>query len=108
MFVLLLVSNTRFIAAVIERHAHSPERRRRYWGRSGTESDHGKTLEAADVSIVRLRYLHHLATLQLNTQSKHSDSHSLLLHAKTIFDIFHDKIDVLQHGTYSCQNVAPT
>uniref|UniRef100_A0A8C9F8T5 Cache domain containing 1 n=1 Tax=Pavo cristatus TaxID=9049 RepID=A0A8C9F8T5_PAVCR len=35
------VSNTRFIAAVIERHAHSPERRRRYWGRSGTESDHG-------------------------------------------------------------------
>ncbi|KAF1553883.1 VWFA and cache domain-containing protein 1, partial [Eudyptula albosignata] len=37
----LPVSNTRFIAAVIERHAHSPERRRRYWGRSGTESDHG-------------------------------------------------------------------
>lgn len=36
------VSNTRFIAAVIERHTHSPERRRRYWGRSGTESDHGK------------------------------------------------------------------
>lgn len=36
------VSNTRFIAAVMERHAHSPERRRRYWGRSGTESDHGK------------------------------------------------------------------
>uniref|UniRef100_H0ZI67 VWFA domain-containing protein n=1 Tax=Taeniopygia guttata TaxID=59729 RepID=H0ZI67_TAEGU len=35
------ISNTRFIAAVIERHAHSPERRRRYWGRSGTESDHG-------------------------------------------------------------------
>ncbi|XP_055717555.1 VWFA and cache domain-containing protein 1 isoform X1 [Salvelinus fontinalis] len=35
------VSNTRFIAAVIERHTHSPERRRRYWGRSGTESDHG-------------------------------------------------------------------
>ncbi|CDQ98256.1 unnamed protein product, partial [Oncorhynchus mykiss] len=34
-------SNTRFIAAVIERHTHSPERRRRYWGRSGTESDHG-------------------------------------------------------------------
>nr|XP_013801472.1 PREDICTED: VWFA and cache domain-containing protein 1 [Apteryx mantelli mantelli] len=39
-----IISNTRFIAAVIERHAHSPERRRRYWGRSGTESDHGKTL----------------------------------------------------------------
>jgi hypothetical protein len=38
------VSNTRFIAAVIERHTHSPERRRRYWGRSGTESDHGKTV----------------------------------------------------------------
>ncbi len=37
------VSNTRFIAAVIERHTHSPERRRRYWGRSGTESDHGKS-----------------------------------------------------------------
>lgn len=37
------VSNTRFIAAVIERHTHTPERRRRYWGRSGTESDHGKT-----------------------------------------------------------------
>uniref|UniRef100_A0A8C3LU00 Cache domain containing 1 n=2 Tax=Chrysolophus pictus TaxID=9089 RepID=A0A8C3LU00_CHRPC len=36
-----IISNTRFIAAVIERHAHSPERRRRYWGRSGTESDHG-------------------------------------------------------------------
>lgn len=36
------VSNTRFIAAVMERHVHSPERRRRYWGRSGTESDHGK------------------------------------------------------------------
>ncbi|OWK04668.1 hypothetical protein Celaphus_00002463, partial [Cervus elaphus hippelaphus] len=35
-----IISNTRFIAAVIERHAHSPERRRRYWGRSGTESDH--------------------------------------------------------------------
>ncbi|XP_055076999.1 VWFA and cache domain-containing protein 1 isoform X2 [Periophthalmus magnuspinnatus] len=35
------VSNTRFIAAVIERHTHTPERRRRYWGRSGTESDHG-------------------------------------------------------------------
>lgn len=40
---LLSVSNTRFIAAVIERHTHTPERRRRYWGRSGTESDHGKT-----------------------------------------------------------------
>lgn len=39
----LAVSNTRFIAAVIERHTHTPERRRRYWGRSGTESDHGKT-----------------------------------------------------------------
>lgn len=39
----LSVSNTRFIAAVIERHTHTPERRRRYWGRSGTESDHGKT-----------------------------------------------------------------
>lgn len=38
------VSNTRFIAAVIERHTHSPERRRRYWGRSGTESDHGKNV----------------------------------------------------------------
>lgn len=38
----LPVSNTRFIAAVIERHTHTPERRRRYWGRSGTESDHGK------------------------------------------------------------------
>lgn len=38
----LLVSNTRFIAAVIERHTHTPERRRRYWGRSGTESDHGE------------------------------------------------------------------
>uniref|UniRef100_A0A4W3HXJ0 Cache domain containing 1 n=1 Tax=Callorhinchus milii TaxID=7868 RepID=A0A4W3HXJ0_CALMI len=37
-----IISNTRFIAAVIDRHAHSPERRRRYWGRSGTESDHGK------------------------------------------------------------------
>ncbi|XP_057226409.1 VWFA and cache domain-containing protein 1 [Malurus melanocephalus] len=37
-----IISNTRFIAAVIERHAHSPERRRRYWGRSGTESDHGE------------------------------------------------------------------
>ncbi|KAG5275444.1 hypothetical protein AALO_G00120370 [Alosa alosa] len=36
-----IISNTRFIAAVIERHTHSPERRRRYWGRSGTESDHG-------------------------------------------------------------------
>uniref|UniRef100_A0A8C9QZH1 VWFA and cache domain-containing protein 1 n=2 Tax=Scleropages formosus TaxID=113540 RepID=A0A8C9QZH1_SCLFO len=36
-----LQNNTRFIAAVIERHTHSPERRRRYWGRSGTESDHG-------------------------------------------------------------------
>ncbi|EHB12295.1 VWFA and cache domain-containing protein 1 [Heterocephalus glaber] len=36
-----IISNTRFIAAVMERHAHSPERRRRYWGRSGTESDHG-------------------------------------------------------------------
>ncbi|XP_042191042.1 VWFA and cache domain-containing protein 1 [Callorhinchus milii] len=36
-----IISNTRFIAAVIDRHAHSPERRRRYWGRSGTESDHG-------------------------------------------------------------------
>lgn len=42
-FLLSAVSNTRFIAAVIERHAHSPERRRRYWGRSGTESDHGET-----------------------------------------------------------------
>lgn len=41
-FVSVAVSNTRFIAAVIERHAHSPERRRRYWGRSGTESDHGE------------------------------------------------------------------
>ena len=41
--VLLPVSNTRFMAAVIERHTHSPERRRRYWGRSGTESDHGNT-----------------------------------------------------------------
>lgn len=41
---LCTVSNTRFIAAVIERHTHSPERRRRYWGRSGTESDHGKWL----------------------------------------------------------------
>uniref|UniRef100_A0A6I8NAW0 VWFA and cache domain-containing protein 1 n=1 Tax=Ornithorhynchus anatinus TaxID=9258 RepID=A0A6I8NAW0_ORNAN len=40
-----IISNTRFIAAVIERHAHSPERRRRYWGRSGTESDHGETPE---------------------------------------------------------------
>lgn len=39
----LPVSNTRFIAAVIERHTHTPERRRRYWGRSGTESDHGKS-----------------------------------------------------------------
>uniref|UniRef100_A0A8C2NKA2 VWFA domain-containing protein n=1 Tax=Capra hircus TaxID=9925 RepID=A0A8C2NKA2_CAPHI len=39
--VLPAACNTRFIAAVIERHAHSPERRRRYWGRSGTESDHG-------------------------------------------------------------------
>lgn len=39
----LSVSNTRFIAAVIERHTHTPERRRRYWGRSGTESDHGET-----------------------------------------------------------------
>lgn len=39
----LPVSNTRFIAAVIERHTHTPERRRRYWGRSGTESDHGRT-----------------------------------------------------------------
>lgn len=39
----LLVSNTRFIAAVLERHTHTPERRRRYWGRSGTESDHGRT-----------------------------------------------------------------
>ncbi|KAI2663592.1 VWFA and cache domain-containing protein 1 [Labeo rohita] len=38
-----IISNTRFIAAVIERHTHSPERRRRYWGRSGTESDHGKS-----------------------------------------------------------------
>uniref|UniRef100_A0A672MXS4 VWFA and cache domain-containing protein 1 n=1 Tax=Sinocyclocheilus grahami TaxID=75366 RepID=A0A672MXS4_SINGR len=36
-----IISNTRFIAAVIERRTHSPERRRRYWGRSGTESDHG-------------------------------------------------------------------
>ncbi|XP_077463813.1 VWFA and cache domain-containing protein 1 [Stigmatopora argus] len=36
-----IISNTRFIAAVIERHTHTPERRRRYWGRSGTESDHG-------------------------------------------------------------------
>uniref|UniRef100_A0A8C9W668 VWFA and cache domain-containing protein 1 n=1 Tax=Scleropages formosus TaxID=113540 RepID=A0A8C9W668_SCLFO len=36
-----IMSNTRFIAAVMERRAHSPERRRRYWGRSGTESDHG-------------------------------------------------------------------
>ncbi|KAG7259504.1 hypothetical protein CRUP_009344 [Coryphaenoides rupestris] len=38
-----IISNTRFMAAVIERHTHthSPERRRRYWGRSGTESDHG-------------------------------------------------------------------
>uniref|UniRef100_A0A3B4AXJ2 Uncharacterized protein n=1 Tax=Periophthalmus magnuspinnatus TaxID=409849 RepID=A0A3B4AXJ2_9GOBI len=36
-----IMSNTRFIAAVIERHTHTPERRRRYWGRSGTESDHG-------------------------------------------------------------------
>ncbi|RXM31443.1 hypothetical protein EOD39_7020 [Acipenser ruthenus] len=36
-----IMSNTRFIAAVIERRSHSPERRRRYWGRSGTESDHG-------------------------------------------------------------------
>ncbi|XP_048845316.1 VWFA and cache domain-containing protein 1-like isoform X1 [Brienomyrus brachyistius] len=36
-----IISNTRFIAAVMERRAHSPERRRRYWGRSGTESDHG-------------------------------------------------------------------
>ncbi|TVK90659.1 VWFA and cache domain-containing protein 1 [Bagarius yarrelli] len=36
-----IISNTRFISAVIERHTHSPERRRRYWGRSGTESDHG-------------------------------------------------------------------
>uniref|UniRef100_A0A674DAC1 VWFA and cache domain-containing protein 1 n=1 Tax=Salmo trutta TaxID=8032 RepID=A0A674DAC1_SALTR len=36
-----IISNTRFIAAVMERHTHSPERRRRYWGRSGTESDHG-------------------------------------------------------------------
>lgn len=42
-FLPLSVSNTRFIAAVIERHTHTPERRRRYWGRSGTESDHGKT-----------------------------------------------------------------
>ncbi|KAF2978392.1 hypothetical protein EK904_005486 [Melospiza melodia maxima] len=46
-----IISNTRFIAAVIERHAHSPERRRRYWGRSGTESDHG-SLQA--VSSARL------------------------------------------------------
>ncbi|XP_023650562.1 VWFA and cache domain-containing protein 1 isoform X2 [Paramormyrops kingsleyae] len=36
-----IISNTRFIAAVIERHTYSPERRQRYWGRSGTESDHG-------------------------------------------------------------------
>uniref|UniRef100_A0A1A8Q6T5 VWFA and cache domain-containing protein 1 n=1 Tax=Nothobranchius rachovii TaxID=451742 RepID=A0A1A8Q6T5_9TELE len=36
-----IISNTRFIAAVIERHTHTPERRQRYWGRSGTESDHG-------------------------------------------------------------------
>lgn len=36
-----IISNTRFIAAVLERHTHTPERRRRYWGRSGTESDHG-------------------------------------------------------------------
>lgn len=42
----LSVSNTRFIAAVLERHTHTPERRRRYWGRSGTESDHGRTRRA--------------------------------------------------------------
>lgn len=42
----LSVSNTRFIAAVLERHTHTPERRRRYWGRSGTESDHGRTRHA--------------------------------------------------------------
>ncbi|XP_075930052.1 VWFA and cache domain-containing protein 1 isoform X1 [Petromyzon marinus] len=36
-----IMGHTRFIAAVMERRAHSPDRRRRYWGRSGTESDHG-------------------------------------------------------------------
>lgn len=51
---LLLVSNTRFIAAVIERHTHTPERRRRYWGRSGTESDHGKTFYFCFTLIHRL------------------------------------------------------
>lgn len=44
LFCPLPVSNTRFIAAVIERHTHTPERRRRYWGRSGTESDHGRNM----------------------------------------------------------------
>ncbi len=50
----LSVSNTRFIAAVIERHTHTPERRRRYWGRSGTESDHGKTNHLCPLHIHRL------------------------------------------------------
>uniref|UniRef100_A0A8C4QBV0 Cache domain containing 1 n=1 Tax=Eptatretus burgeri TaxID=7764 RepID=A0A8C4QBV0_EPTBU len=36
-----IIGHTRFIAAVMERRAQSTERRRRYWARSGTDSDHG-------------------------------------------------------------------
>ena len=61
------VSNTRFIAAVIERHTHTPERRRRYWGRSGTESDHGKKncgetefTEKKPTHVVTLKPLQHV------------------------------------------------
>lgn len=64
-FLPLSVSNTRFIAAVIERHTHTPERRRRYWGRSGTESDHGKTND--DKKSVNLTLLHWLMRVGVNT-----------------------------------------